>query len=81
MYEKLLRNKLDHLSREEKQILEPVLLKYAQVFHDEETNDFKGTNIVEHEILVGDARPIRRPQYCTPFALRDDMKAQVENML
>ena len=81
LYEKLLRNKLDHLSREEKQILEPVLLKYAHVFHDEETNDFKGTNIIEHEILVGDARPIRRPQYRTPFALRDEMKAQVENML
>ena len=55
-------------------------MKYAHVFHDEETNDFKGTNIIEHEILVGDARPIRRPQYRTPFALRDEMKAQVENV-
>jgi len=48
LYDSLLRNKLDHLSREEKQILEPVLFKYAHVFHDEETDGFKGTNIIEH---------------------------------
>ena len=69
------------MSQEERQILEPVLLKYAHVFHDEETNDFKGTDIIEHQIPVGDARPIRMPQYRTPFALRDEMKAQVENLL
>ena len=35
----------------------------------------KGTNFIEHEILVGDAQPIRRPPYRTPFALRGEMKA------
>jgi len=80
-YEKLLQNKFDHLSQEERKILEPVLMKYAHVFHDEETNDFKSTDIIESLILVGDARPIRRPQYRTPHALRDEMKAQLENML
>jgi len=81
LYRKLLQNKLDHLSQEEKQILEPVLQKYAHVFHDEGTNDFKGTDVIEHEILVGDARPIRRPPYRTPYALRDEMKVQIEDML
>jgi len=81
LYVKLLRNKLNHLSQEEREILEPVLMKYAHVFHDEDTNDFKSTDIIERQILGGDARPIRRPQYRTPFALRDKMKAQVENML
>jgi len=81
MYEKLLRNKLDHLSQEEWHLLEPVLLKYSHAFHDEETNDFKNTDIIEPQILVGDARPIRRTQYRTPFALRDVMKAQEENIL
>ena len=61
LYQKLLQGKLDHLPPEDRQILEPVLLKYAHVFHDEATNDFKGTNVTELEILVGDARPIRRP--------------------
>ena len=62
LYENFLRNKLDHLSQEERQTLEPVLMKYAHVFHDEETNDFKSTDIIEHQILVGDAGPIMRPQ-------------------
>ena len=61
LYQNLLHGKLDHIHPEERQILEPVLLKYAHVFHDEATNDFKGTNVTELEILVGDARPIRRP--------------------
>lgn len=55
--------------------------KLKKVLHDEETNDFKGTNIVEHHILVENVRPIRRPQYQTPYALRDEMKAQAEKML
>lgn len=55
----------------------PVLLKYAHVFHDGETGDFKGT---EYQILE-DSLTIMRPQYRNPLALRDEMKAQVENML
>jgi len=58
-----------------------VLQKYAHVFHDEETNDFKSTDVIEHQILLEDNKPIKRPQYKTPFALKDEMKAQVENML
>jgi len=58
-----------------------VLQKYAHVFHDEETNDFKSTDIIEHQISLEDNKPIRRPQYKTPFALKDEMKAQVENIL
>ena len=56
-------------------------MKYAHVFHDENTNDFKGTDVIEHEIIVGYAKPIRRPPYHTPYALRRKMKAQIENML
>ena len=37
--------------------------------------------MVEHQIELEDTRPIRRPQYRVPFALRGEMKAQVENML
>ena len=51
LYEKLLRNKFDHLSHEEKQTLQPVLLRDAQLFHDEEANDFKGTDIIVQQIL------------------------------
>ena len=81
MYGKLLQGKLDHLSQDERELIEPILLKYAHVFHDESTNDFKGTDVVEHQTLVGDTPPIRRPQYRTSYALRQEMEAQVENML
>jgi hypothetical protein len=63
------------------ELIEPVLLKYAHVFHDEETNDFKGSDIIEHQILIGDSRPIKRPPYRVPYALRDEMKKQVTEML
>jgi hypothetical protein len=80
LYNKLLGGKLDHSRPEERQIIEPVLQKFAHVLHDE-TNNFKSTNVIEHQILLDEPRPIRRPQYKTPFALKDEMKAQVENML
>ena len=69
LYRKLLNGKLDHLIQEDREPIEPILLKYAHVFHDEETNDFKGTNVIEHEIPIADVRPIRRPQYRTPTPL------------
>jgi len=81
LYRKLLQGKLYHLSQDERQTIEPILLKYAHVFHDENTNDYKCTDVMEHQILVGDTPPIRRPQYRNPYALRHEMKAQVENVL
>jgi hypothetical protein len=56
-------------------------MKYEHVFHDENTNDFKGTKVTEHQVLVGDASPIRKPPYRTPFALRKEMQNQVDQML
>jgi hypothetical protein len=49
LYNKLLKGKLDHLSREDRQLIEPVLLNCAHLFHDEETNDFPGTKVIEHK--------------------------------
>jgi len=72
---------LSHLSEEERKIIEPVLKEYAHVFHDAETNDFKGTDLAQHEILVGDVRPIRKPQYRVPYSLRDEMQTQIQQML
>jgi len=81
LYEKLLGGKLDHLNKNEKRLIEPVLQKYALVFHDEETNDFKSTDVIEHKIVVTDPTPIRRPQYRTTYALRGEMECQVNDML
>ena len=81
LYQKLLQGKLDHLPEVDRKIIEPVLLECAHVFHEEETNNFKGTNVAEHQILVGDAQPIRRPPYRVGYSLRNEMKAQVKEML
>jgi hypothetical protein len=80
-FREYLEEKLAHLSEEEKRVMEPVLLRYRGVFHDEERNDFRGTDVAEHRIITGDARPIRRPQYRTPYALREEMDRQVKDML
>jgi hypothetical protein len=81
LYNKLLQGKLDHLSQAERRHIEPVLMKYAHVFHDENTNDFKGTQVIQHQILVGDTKPVKKPPYRMPFALRQEMQNQVEDML
>jgi len=78
LYRKLLLGNLDRLSEEEKQVIKPVLMKYAHVFHDEESNNFKGTDVIEHQIVLEDTRPIRKPQYRVPYALRVEMKTQVK---
>jgi hypothetical protein len=57
------------------------LLKFAHIFHYEATNDFNGTSVIEHQIPVGKMQLIRRPPYRTPYALRDEMKAQIEDYL
>ena len=66
LYNKLLKGKLDHLTPEDTQHTETVMMKHAHIFHDEERNDFKGTTVIEHEIPIGDARRIRCPPYRTP---------------
>jgi len=54
LYHKLLHGNLDDLTQEERQQTEPIILKCAHVFHDKETNDFKETKVIEHQI-VGNA--------------------------
>ena len=81
LYQKLLKGKVEHLPRKGRQLLEPVLWKYAHLFHNEETKYFTATDIVEHHVKLEDTKPIRRPQYKTPFAPRDEMELQVEIML
>jgi hypothetical protein len=43
--------------------MKPVLRKYRHIFHAEGSNDFKGTDLIEHRIITGDAKPIRKAPY------------------
>jgi hypothetical protein len=80
-FKQYMKEGLAHLTHDERTVREPVLIRYRRVFHDEENIDFKGTDLVEHRIVTGDAKPIRRPPYRTPFALRQEMENQVQDML
>ena len=51
------------------------------MFHDEDTNDINCTDVMEHQTLLGNTAPVRRPQYRTQYAPRHEMEDQVVNML
>ena len=53
-------DKLGHLSQAEWSVMEPILIKYQHIFHEEGSNHFRGTDLVEHKILTGNAKPIRK---------------------
>jgi len=55
--------KLEHLSRAQRKIIEHVPIKYAGIFHENDGNDFKGTDVVVHKIGTGDATPMRKAPY------------------
>jgi hypothetical protein len=76
-----LQDKLGHLSQAERSVMEPVLRKYRHVLHVEGSNDFKGTDLIEHRIITGDAKPIRKAPYQVLFALKKEMENQVQEML
>jgi hypothetical protein len=80
-FKKFVAEKLAHLTPREKSVLQPVLFRFSHVFHKESSNYFKGTDLVEHQVITGDAQPIRRPQYRVPFALRKEMESQIQEML
>jgi hypothetical protein len=81
VFNEYLSDKLGHLNTEERAVMEPLLKKYRHVFNQEGSDEFKGTDLAEHEIVTGDARPIRKAQYRVPFALRKEMDNQVQDML
>jgi hypothetical protein len=55
-FRQYVRDKLGHLTPKERSVMEPVLMKYKHVFHQEGSNDFKGTDLVEHRIVTGDGQ-------------------------
>jgi len=79
LYNKLLHGKLNHLTHEDRLNIEPVLRRFAHVFQDENANDFKGTYIIEHQIDIGDARPIRQPHigFRTPSERKCALKCRI----
>jgi hypothetical protein len=78
---KQLEGKLEHLSSGEKQILMPIIEEYFDLFCNEDTGVLPSTTRGCHEIRTGDALPIKKNPYRVPYALREEMKRQLDEML
>jgi len=61
--------------------MESVLCRYVHVFNDEKRNEFKSRYVVEHSIEMGRALPARRALYRIPFAPRQEVDNQIQEML
>jgi hypothetical protein len=71
------RGKVSHLEPKEREMM---LENYIDLFKDE-TGRLRCTNKSYHEIRTGDAVPIKKNVYKVPYALRDEMKQQLDNMV
>jgi hypothetical protein len=76
----LLKGKLEHLTKRELDAIRPVVLKYQDLFKKTEDGTIPYTGYGSHEIRTGDARPVKKQPYRVPYALRDEMKRQIEEM-
>jgi hypothetical protein len=77
---KLLEGKLSHLTEEEKLVVRPALLD-QDIFKKTEDGKIPRTDFGYHEIDTGDAPPVKRNPYRIPYALRDEMRNQVDEMV
>ena len=67
----------EDLSEEGKQQVDDLICEFPDVF-----TDVPGaTDLVEHDIIVTSASPIRSKPYPVPFTLKKDIKSEIENML
>jgi hypothetical protein len=76
-----LEGKLEHLSPAEKHTVLSVINEYLDLFCNEETGVLPNTTKGRHEIRTGDALPIKKNPYQVPYALKKEMKCQLDEML
>ncbi len=72
--------KFGELNERQSEQVRNLLKKYSSVFNWNE-GESSTTNVAEHKIDVGDARPIKRKQYRIPQNLKKEVKNQVDSML
>ncbi|GBN55760.1 Retrovirus-related Pol polyprotein from transposon 17.6 [Araneus ventricosus] len=71
---------LDNLGGEERAKLLSLLNKYKSVFA-QSLKDLGSCDIVQHEINLTDNLPVRQKPYRVPYALKDEMKKQINTLL
>jgi hypothetical protein len=80
-FESYLQEKLGHLERRDRHILEPVLRRYMHLFYGLGSRELGCTSQVEHSIETGDAKPIKKSPYRTPHALKPVVDEHIDDML
>ena len=67
----------ERLSTEQQEQLRGVLTEFDQVFQNQPGQ----TQLAEHRIETGSARPVRLPPYRLPQAYRSDVQQELQEML
>lgn len=70
---------LDHLSKAQKQLVTEVINKNTPFLH--RLLKTTGCNITSHKIYLTDDVPVRSKPYRTLYALRQELKQQIDNLL
>lgn len=70
-------SKIEHLSSQDKKILQPVLFKYKHLFGEPELSGCKVN--IRHKIDTGDNPPIRKIPYRLPHSLKPVVKEQIHD--
>jgi hypothetical protein len=77
----VIKRKLEHLVKVEREVLVPVMKEYYDLFLYDRSGSLPCTTKGFHEIKTGDALPIKKNPYRVPFALKDEMKKQLDEMI
>jgi len=64
-----------------RKVIEPVLMKYAEIFHHDEDFDFMSIDVIVHMRVTGDAAPVWKAPYKIPYVLREEVDRQVQKMM
>jgi hypothetical protein len=80
-FEEYLNEKLTHLDKKDRYILEAVLRRCKQLFYGLGSKELGCTSQIEHSIETGDAKPIKKSPYRIPHALKPVVDEHVDGML
>ncbi|VDH89741.1 Hypothetical predicted protein [Mytilus galloprovincialis] len=70
----------DNITSHQKQEVARLLMEFKHIFakNDEDLGCFSG---IQHQIMTGEARPIRQPLRCTPLGFQGEEKAHLDKLL
>ena len=71
-------SKLPDIPSTQKESLHELLTEFQDVIHD--GNNIGRTQITQHRINTGDAKPIRQPARRLPYHHREDLKTMIDDM-